>query len=115
MGQLGTNQVELWTFAGTRMNRLIAAQLDPSGEKSSFNHRSVLLKGSYKAEDVEKIWSLSCDRIESGVRIIATEEQANAVKFSDAVPLSLRKLSIEYRLDPQARTIGHKMNLTTIQ
>jgi hypothetical protein len=112
-GQIRTNLVELWTFAGTRMNRLLAAQMDPSAEQSSFTHRSVILKGSYRADDVATLWAKACDAVESGARIIATDQQADVIKFSEAVPVALRKQSIEYRLDPQPRTISRDLRLVT--
>jgi ATP-dependent helicase Lhr and Lhr-like helicase len=112
-GEIRTNQVEIWTFAGTRMNRLLAAQMDPTAEQSSFTHRSVLLKGSYTATEVVDLWSHACDAVESDARIVATEQQADAIKFSDAVPVALRRKTIEHRLDPQPKVIGRNLKLVS--
>ncbi len=109
--QISGDLVQLWTFYGTRMNRLLANLMDPSGERSSFNHRSLLLKGSYTAENVAELWRTTCDAIEAGAMITPNEQQAEALKFFEAVPLAQRKTSIARRLEPQPRMISRSLVL----
>ena len=112
-GVLADNLVELWTFAGTRMNRLLANLLDPSGESTSFNHRAVLLKGSFSAEDVSEKWKAACGAVANGELLNPTEQQSEALKFFEAVPTALRRASVAKRLEPQNRTISDSIFLTT--
>jgi hypothetical protein len=102
-GVLRDNLVELWTFAGTRMNRLVANLLDPGGENSSFNHRAVILKGAFTADEVAEKWKVATAAVEAGAMLNPTEQQSEALKFFEAVPAELRRASISRRLAPQSR------------
>ena len=114
-GVLRDNLVELWTFAGTRMNRLLANLLDPSGENSSFNHRAVILKDAFTADVVTEKWKVATAAVEAGAMLNPTEQQSEALKFFEAVPAELRRASISRRLAPQSRPnrLDGELTLTT--
>ena len=111
-GVLRDNLVELWTFAGTRMNRLLANLLDPSGENSSFNHRAVILKGAFNVDEVAEKWKVATAAVEAGAMLNPTEQQSEALKFFEAVPADLRRASISRRLAPQSRPTQLDCELT---
>ena len=111
-GQFSGDLVQIWTFYGTRMNRLLANLMDPGSERSSFNHRSLILKGSFTADDVTERWKSACDAAMAGAMITPTQQQADALKFFEAVPMALRMTSIARRLDPDSKKISGLVSLS---
>lgn len=95
----------IWTFAGTRMNRLLAGLLDPERDSSSFDHRAVRLAGQFRAADLANRWEEAVTAVTGGAMIVPTEQQCDALKFSEAVPIELCKTLIARRLEPDQRAI----------
>jgi hypothetical protein len=112
--QIVSDTVEFWTFAGTRMNRLLANLLDPNSDRSSFDHRSILLKGSLSADEILVQWGNACDAVKAGAMISPSERQTDLIKFSEAVPTALLRSSIAHRLEPHPRTIDSKVKFEKI-
>jgi len=108
-GHISGDLIQIWTFYGTRMNRLLANLMDPNGEHCSFNHRSLIIKGSFTADDVTERWKSACDAAMAGAMITPTEQQADALKFFEAVPLSLRLQCIRTRLEPKPRKLMNSL------
>lgn len=89
------------TGSGTKLNRLLAAQVDPSRERSSFDHRAVRLREPLKIDDFLPRLEAAITAINGGATVIPTPEQCDAIKFSEAVPAELLMKSVAMRLDPE--------------
>jgi ATP-dependent Lhr-like helicase len=108
--QVSGDLITIWTFAGTKLNRLIATQLDPTLETTAFDHRVVRLRQSMNVDAFLPRWSDACAAVAAGAQVIPTDQQCEAIKFNEAVPVGLLKKSIARRLDPVDRGLP-KMTL----
>jgi ATP-dependent Lhr-like helicase len=111
--RLRSDLSEWWTFSGTAMNRLIARHLDPTDEKTTFDHRRVLLQGRMTAEQASAIWKELVDAVRSGARYAPIESQLDLVKFSEAVPRHLLAEQTSQRLQPQDYSIEDSINIVS--
>lgn len=109
MIELSDDKATLWTFAGTKLNRLLMQELVPGGQVARHDAFSVTMPWTQNADPLASLVTETIQRLRENRPSFAPPERLlSEIKFHEAVPRDLLMTMLALRLapEPDATTPG---------